>query len=74
MTSNRSSDLSRSNVRAGRAIRQTTALTRLAIFPLDAIGITVMAPFTVDWDPLRRALVLTVVVVPLSVYLSSPGS
>jgi len=31
-----------------------------------------MAPFTVGWDPLLRVFVLTLVVVPLSVYLVVP--
>ena len=41
---------------------------------LVAIGITAMAPFTVGWDPVLRAFVLTLVVVPLAVYWSCPGS
>jgi len=48
------------------------ALTWLAIFPLVAIGMTVMAPMTADWHPVLRALVLTLVVVPLAVYLVVP--
>ena len=47
-------------------------LTWLAIFPLVAIGITAMAPFTVGWDPVLRAFVLTLVVVPLAMYLVVP--
>ena len=31
-----------------------------------------MAPFTVGWDPVLRAFVLTLVVVPLPVYLAVP--
>ena len=54
------------------SIHVQAALTWLAIFPLVVIGISVMAPFTVDWDPLVRAFVLTLVVVPLSVYLVVP--
>ncbi|MFT4284001.1 MAG: hypothetical protein QM598_04120 [Protaetiibacter sp.] len=48
------------------------AVTWLAIFPLVAIGMTLMAPLTTDWHPVLRALVLTVVVVPLAVYLVVP--
>lgn len=48
------------------------ALTWLAIFPLVAIGMTVMAPMTADWHPVLRAFVLTLVVVPLAVYLVVP--
>ena len=54
------------------SIHVRAALTWLAIFPLVAIGITAMAPFTVDWDPLLRAFVLTLVVVVLAVYLVEP--
>jgi len=31
-----------------------------------------MAPFTVGWDPVLRAFVLTLVVVPLAVYVVVP--
>ena len=54
------------------SIHIRAALTWLAIFPLVAIGITAMGPFTVGWDPVLRALVLTLVVVPLAVYLVVP--
>jgi antibiotic biosynthesis monooxygenase (ABM) superfamily enzyme len=48
------------------------ALTWLATSPLVAIGLTAMAPFTMDWDPVLRALVLTLAVVPLAVSLVVP--
>ena len=54
------------------SIHVRAALTWLAIFPLVAIGITAMAPFTVGWDPVLRAFVLTLVVVPLAVYVVVP--
>lgn len=47
-------------------------VTWIAIFPLVAIGMTAMAPFTEDWHPVLRALVLTAVVVPLAVYVVVP--
>ena len=47
-------------------------LTWVAIFPLVAIGMTVMSPFTGDWHPVLRALVLTAIVVPIAVYLVVP--
>lgn len=47
-------------------------LTWLAIFPLVSIGMLVMAPFTEAWHPVLRAFVLTLVVVPLAVYLVVP--
>ena len=54
------------------SIHVRAALTWLAIFPMVAIGITAMAPFTVDWDPLLRVFVLTLVTVVLAVYLVVP--
>ena len=44
----------------------------LAIFPLVSIGMLAMAPFTESWHPVLRAFVLTLVVVPLAVYLVVP--
>ena len=61
-----------SSPRTAPSIHVLAVLTWLAIFPLVAIGITAMAPFTVSWDPLLRVFVLTTVVVPLSVYLVVP--
>jgi antibiotic biosynthesis monooxygenase (ABM) superfamily enzyme len=48
------------------------ALTWIAIFPLVAIGMIVIAPFSESWHPVLRAFVLTVVIVPLAVYLLVP--
>lgn len=47
-------------------------ITWLAIFPLVAIGMTAIAPVSEGWHPVLRALVLTVVVVPLAVYAVVP--
>ncbi|MFF2297920.1 hypothetical protein [Arthrobacter sp. efr-133-R2A-120] len=47
-------------------------ITWLAIFPLVAIGMTILAPLTESWHPALRALVLTLVVVPTAVYLVVP--
>lgn len=46
--------------------------TWITIFPLVAIGMTLMATFTESWHPIVRALVLTLVVVPLAVYVVVP--
>ena len=46
--------------------------TWVTIFPLVALGMTLMAPVSADWHPVLRALVLTAVVVPLAVYLVVP--
>jgi antibiotic biosynthesis monooxygenase (ABM) superfamily enzyme len=62
-----------SSTRTAPSIHVRAALTWVAIFPLVAIGITAMAPFTVGWDPVLRAFVLTLIVVPLAVYLIVPG-
>jgi antibiotic biosynthesis monooxygenase (ABM) superfamily enzyme len=66
------SDPSLSSARTPPSIHVRAALTWLAIFPLVAIGITVMAPYTVGWDPLLRVFVLTLVTVVLAVYLVVP--
>ena len=47
-------------------------ITWLAIFPLVAIGMTAIAPISSDWHPVLRALVLTVIVVPVAVYWVVP--
>ncbi len=65
-------DPSPSSARTPPSIHVRAALTWLAIFPLVAIGITVMAPFSVGWDPLLRVFVLTLVTVALAVYLVVP--
>ena len=54
------------------SIHTRALITWLAIFPLVALGMTAMAPFTEAWPPVLRALVLTVLVVPLAVYLVVP--
>jgi hypothetical protein len=61
-----------SSPRTPPSIHVRAALTWLVIFPLVAIGLTAMAPFTVGWDPVLRAFVLTLVVVPLAVSLVVP--
>lgn len=48
------------------------ALTWLAIFPLVSIGMLAFAPLWPDWHPILRALVLTLIVVPLAVYIVVP--
>jgi len=58
--------------RPSPSIHVQALLTWLAIFPLVAIGITAMAPLTVGWDPMLRVFVLTLITVPLAVYLVVP--
>ena len=62
-----------SSPRTAPSIHVRSALTWLAIFPLVAIGLTAMALFPVGWDPVLRALVLTLAVVSLAVSLVVPG-
>lgn len=47
-------------------------ITWLAIFPLVTLGFFAIAPFAEGWHPVLRAFVLTIVVVPLAVYLVVP--
>jgi antibiotic biosynthesis monooxygenase (ABM) superfamily enzyme len=47
-------------------------VTWLVIFPLVAIGLTALGPFMTGWHPVLRAFVLTLIVVPLAVYILVP--
>lgn len=59
--------------RAGIASVHTRAfITWLAIFPMVAVGMTVLGAVAADWHPLLRALALTLVVVPIAVYFAVP--
>lgn len=48
-------------------------LTWIAIFPLVTLGSLALEPFTQHWPLPLRTLVLTLVVVPLAVYLVVPA-
>lgn len=54
------------------SVHVRATVTWLAIFPLVSIGMLTMAPFTDSWHPVLRAFVLTLVVVPLAVYVVVP--
>ena len=54
------------------SIHTRAAITWIAIFPLAAIGMTVLTALVPTWPPALKALVLTAVVVPLSVYVLVP--
>ena len=54
------------------SIHRRAVITWIAIFPLVTLGFFAIAPFATDWNPVLRALVLTVVVVPVAVYLVVP--
>ena len=47
-------------------------ITWIAIFPLVTLGFFAIAPFATEWNPVLRAFVLSVVVVPVAVYLVVP--
>jgi hypothetical protein len=58
---------------AGVASVHTRALvTWIAIYPLAACGMALMASLTPGWPVALRALVLTLVVVPVTVYVTVP--
>jgi hypothetical protein len=54
------------------SVHVRAVITWLAIFPLVALGMTILGPISETWPPVLRALVLTLVVVPLAVYLVVP--
>lgn len=47
-------------------------LTWCAIFPLVTLGSLALEPFAGGWHPVLRTFVLTLVVVPLAVYIVVP--
>jgi antibiotic biosynthesis monooxygenase (ABM) superfamily enzyme len=54
------------------SVHVRAVITWLAIFPLVAIGLSLLGPLMTDWSPILRALALTVVIVPLAVYVVVP--
>ncbi|MDJ0333969.1 hypothetical protein QMG83_01910 [Salinibacterium sp. G-O1] len=54
------------------SVHARAVITWIAIFPLVTLGFFAIAPFAADWNPVLRAFVLSVVVVPLAVYLVVP--
>ncbi len=54
------------------SVHVRAVITWLAIFPLVAVGMLLIAPIADSWHPVLRAFVLTLVVVPLAVYLVVP--
>lgn len=47
-------------------------ITWIAILPLVSVALMATAPFAADWHPVLRAFVLSIVVVPLAVYVVVP--
>jgi antibiotic biosynthesis monooxygenase (ABM) superfamily enzyme len=54
------------------SVHVRAVITWIAIFPLVTLGFFAIAPFADDWNPILRAFVLSIVVVPLAVYLVVP--
>lgn len=54
------------------SVHARAVITWIAIFPLVTLGFFAIAPFATDWNPVLRAFVLTVVVVPLAVCVVVP--
>ncbi len=54
------------------SVHLRAVITWIAIFPLVAIGMLALAPVSESWHPVLRAFVLTLIVVPLAVYLVVP--
>ena len=54
------------------SVHVRAVITWIAIFPLVAVGMLLIAPIAESWHPVLRAFVLTLVVVPLAVYLVVP--
>lgn len=55
------------------SIHVRAVLTWLAIFPLVALTSMLAEPLVGTWHPIARACVVTLVVVPLAVYLVVPN-
>jgi antibiotic biosynthesis monooxygenase (ABM) superfamily enzyme len=62
----------RSSAPTPPSVHARALITWIAIFPLVTLGFFAIAPFAADWSPVLRAFVLSVVVVPLAVYVVVP--
>jgi antibiotic biosynthesis monooxygenase (ABM) superfamily enzyme len=54
------------------SVHARAIITWIAIFPLVTLGFYAIAPFAGGWNPVLRAFVLSIVVVPVAVYLVVP--
>jgi antibiotic biosynthesis monooxygenase (ABM) superfamily enzyme len=54
------------------SVHVRAAVTWITIFPLVTIASIAIAPFAHDWNPVLRSLVLSILVVPVAVYLVVP--
>ena len=55
------------------SVHTRAAVTWMSIFPMVAVGMTILGTFADSWPAVLRALVLTLVVVPLAVYVIVPA-
>ena len=53
-------------------IHVTALIVWLTIFPLVVIFSTLLGPMTMDWHPVLRTFVLTLIVVPIAAYWLMP--
>ena len=54
------------------SVHARALVTWAAIYPLAALGMGVLGRFAPDWPTAARALALTLVVVPVTVYITVP--
>ena len=54
------------------SIHVRAVITWIAIFPLVTLGFFALAPIATGWNPVLRTFALTVVVVPVAVYIVVP--
>ena len=54
------------------SVHVRAVITWIAIFPMVAVGMLLLGPVSEHWHPVLRAFVLTLVVVPLAVYVVVP--
>ncbi|MCU1508997.1 MAG: hypothetical protein JWQ12_1262 [Glaciihabitans sp.] len=66
------SSIPRSDAPTPPSVHARALITWIAIFPLVTLGFFAIAPFAANWSPVLRALVLSVVIVPLAVYVVVP--
>lgn len=66
------SPIARNSAPTPPSIHARALITWIAIFPLVTLGFFAIAPFAAEWNPVLRAFVLSVVVVPLAVYVVVP--
>ena len=54
------------------SVHTRALITWLAIFPLVSIGMLALGPLMEGWNPVLRAFILTLLVVPAAVYVVVP--